>query len=223
MNPIVGIGLAVLAAASVANGTFAALGPLVAPWARVAVEKVVLGFGPALLTRIARGVRVELRLVPLTAYLTFVGGNPIGEPPPPPPPPRVLWLEASPLRRVAAFVVAPRVLTLTIAALVLGPVRAVTAVATGLRDLPAAFYGARPLLDAAADTLAREGFVTLAAVALCKTVSVGLVALPTDTAHAAARRHGDGLGKVRAALMLATLVLLVAWLVAVARWAIARA
>jgi hypothetical protein len=155
------------------------------------------------------------------SYVQFVGANPYVEDEPPAPP-LVLWRDAPRGRRAMAFVVLPRLAAFVPALVLLGPTRALAAVVHGVPQLFAAFGGGRNILDGAAAVLASEGFLVLFALAVCKSLSLGIVSLPTDLGYAIASRSQatpeKSLVKVRATVMIGSIVLFLAWIVAWARW-----
>jgi multisubunit Na+/H+ antiporter MnhB subunit len=216
---------ALLVAAGLVNAVlFLALGIGLAPFARVLVERAALGVGPRLFTLRVAGVPIEIRAVPASSYLVVLGMSPLTpEDAPRPPPPLVLWLEASRLRRVLAFVIAPRLATFGVAAAVLGLPRAGGAVARGVVEV---IQGAlAPLstgalvLRSGAGVLAREGVATFAMVALCKWLAFSLLTLPTDVAPAVARTHERRVGVARVVAMLGVFAVWAAWAVAWIAWA----
>jgi hypothetical protein len=226
VSPPLGILLVMLVVLVISNAILIGLGVALASWARVVVSKVVWGFGPCI---VRRGT-FELRLVPMNAYMQFLGANPYITDEPPPLP-RKLWFEASPVRRLVAFIVAPRVAPLVVSAIIVGPTRAVVAVATGFVDMFGAFTRWQSLLDGAAAVFVHEGFVATVGLALAKVLAIGLVALPFDAAWAFQQERAGKtsqqeqssamrVAKLRAVVLLVQLVLLAAWVVAAIRWVV---
>jgi hypothetical protein len=221
-----GIVGALLAAASVTNAVFVALGLALAPWARVQVERAVLGVGPLLRGTTARGAVVEVRLLPFSASLSFVGAAPADPDAPPvqPPAPLALWYDAPAWRRALVLLVAPRLATALVAALALGPRRAAFAVVLGASEaLSGAFAplsAGRAHLEAGAAVLASEGFVALACLAACKLLALGALGLPADLAFTLSRQQGNSIVIARVAQTLVGLPLVVAWSIAWVAWAL---
>jgi len=224
-SPAVAVAVAV---AAVVSGT-AVLGAVsflvialpLASFARVAISKAALGFGPRLFSFVVAGTHVELKLLPFTSYAQSVGGNPYLDEEPPAPP-RLLWPDASPWLRAVVFVIAPRLALLPVPLVVLGPWRTMSAIARGFSDVLSAFSGGGAALVRGAEVLAHEGLLTLFALAVCKASALALLLLPTDLLGIGTRgmaTFSKTIAKVRAVVMLATLALWVAWLVAWARWA----
>jgi membrane-associated protease RseP (regulator of RpoE activity) len=212
---------ALFASAGVMNVTFLASARVLARWARVAATKAALGFGPRLFSvpfGDAGGAKLEVRLIPLNAFVQFAGANPYSEDPPPPPP-LVLWSEAPVLRRIVGLVLPSRIVALGLAAALLGPSRACIALVEGCRDAFAAFYGAGPLLDRAAAIFANEGFVTLSAVTMTKCLAMQLWLAPSDILMFVGEPHAKSAAKVRGVMLLLSFVYAGAWLVALVRWA----
>jgi hypothetical protein len=88
----------------------------------------------------------------------------------------------------------------------------------GCRDLFAAFYGAGPLLDRAAAIFTNEGFVALGAVTMTKCLAMQLWLSPNDLLMFVGERHAKSAAKMRALMLLLTVVCAGAWLVALVRW-----
>lgn len=228
VSPALALAAAMFAAGSIATVTFAGLGLAVAPFARVFLEKVTFGFGPRLLTTRVGATVVSIHAFPITSSLTPFGAGVSpseGEGDASAaslPPSAVPWFEASPWRRLLAFVVLPRILPLGIAAAILGPARAFRAAAEGLGEIVSGALGplstAPALLDAAAAVYVREGFAVLAALAVGKWLSSSVLTLPGDVAFAVASKQRNLVGKVRFTLTLILMLVYVPWIVGCVAW-----
>lgn len=212
---------AILAAALLGSVLFLAIGVALAPFARVAVKRAVFGVGPRILAARIGPTPLEIRAIPTSSHLE-IHGMLSDEQDVVLPPPLVLWFEASPLRRALVFVFTPRIALLVIAAAILGPTRACGAVARGCAEILAGAIAplstARTILEAGAGILGREGIIALAAVAICKWLSLGLITLPMDLPPALMRQHSRRLGIARFFAMLALFCVFIAWAVAWIAW-----
>jgi hypothetical protein len=220
--------LCIVVGASIGALVFALASLALTPFARVFAHKVVIGSGPRVFALRRHGVDVELRLFPVVVSLEFftahshVAEEELARQRAALPTGRVAWVEAARWRRVLAFVLLPRVVTLALASLVLGPTRTLAATGRGVVEI---LHGAwsplaegREILTQAATVALREGPRTLVALTLCKLVSYALIALPTDLPFAVTKSLTSGFAKFRAAFMLFGLVLFVAWLIAWGSW-----
>ncbi|HEY4116473.1 MAG TPA: hypothetical protein VGM56_01405 [Byssovorax sp.] len=230
MEGALGVGVAIAVAVGASTASFPLVAVALAPFARVWIVEGALGVGPKILEARIGGALWRVRLIPWSSYVIAHGmqapelvsaeasaeaaarARDRG---------RLPWDEAPPTRRLFAFVVAPRLALFAVACAALGPARAAFAVVRGVPEVLFVGPSARAILDAAAAVGAREGFVTVAALAVCKLIALGVVALPTDLVFATSHRSDAWLAKVRAGVMLVTLGLMLAWIVAWARWALA--
>ncbi|NOU26431.1 MAG: hypothetical protein HOO96_00880 [Polyangiaceae bacterium] len=209
---------------------FAAVTFALTPFARVFASKVVVGFGPRLLSRRVRGTEIELRLVPFLSSVDLVGANPFATPEEiarasvEMPAGRLRWTEAPRWRRVVAFVVAPRAVVVALPVLFLGPARTFHHVVSGIGEIFAGavspFDTARRILVAAAFVVTSEGVPTLVALCLCKMTSFAILGLPADLPFAMVRAPNQTVAKLRAVWMLVWFVPYAAWIVAWVAWAL---
>jgi hypothetical protein len=219
--------VACLGAMLLAMAIFPVVATALAKFARVELAHVVFGSGTKLFARRVGPTMFELRLVPMQSWIKAVGQGvyqPADHVEPPLRPGRVAWREASRARRVLAFVVAPRLVVFTVAAIGLGLARAGEALARGVAQLVTGAIGpfstARAILDAGVDILAREGAWVVVAIALAKWVAFSVLTLPGDLAGAmdASEAQGRSIAKVRVALMLLFFAIAASWLLALVAW-----
>jgi hypothetical protein len=216
-------------AAVLATALFPLVTTPLARFARVELRQVVFGSGPKIFATRVGPTLFELRLLPITSWIKAAGQGVYEEGPIDPPigPGRVPWREASPVRRVLAFVVAPRLVIFALAVIGVGPARASDALVRGIGQILAGALGpfstARTILASGAELLAREGAWVVISVALAKWSALGVLTLlsdaagATDTSEARART----IAKVRAVMLLVVLALFASWLVASVTWALA--
>jgi hypothetical protein len=223
------VAVALLAAALLATALYTTLVFALASFARVFPHRVVFGFGPRLLKTRVGATDLEIALLPYGATCSLYGANPYESEDVRAalterlPRGRLPWTDAPVGRRVLAFVIAPRLGWIAVAALLLGPARALRSTGVGLAEVLAGAVSplstAPATLQQGADILAREGFLVLTAAGLCKFASFSLLNLPGDLAHAALRSRGTVVAKLRAIEMLALLAIGTAWIVAWVVWA----
>lgn len=218
MPDAVALPLALIAAGCLFAWIFAASFFAFGAWARVKVDEVRVGFGPALLKRHIRGISLVIALLPLGAYATIRGMNPYVEAEPPEPPLQ-LWGNAPKGRRILGLLLAPRLLPFVVGSALVGPRVFVEAAVTGVGDLFAALHAPLPLLDRAAEQLHARGFVALIGLAVAKLLSWHLLQLVPDLGRVFARDQKTA-AKIFAVVQLAMLGIGVAWLVGVVRWSI---
>lgn len=212
-----------LAGAVVAVALFPIVASALAGFARVVLVDAAFGMGPKLVEKKLGATRWTLRLLPLNSWVKAAGQGVYDDEEVERAalrPGRVLWREASPARRVLAFVVAPRVVVLVLAAVVLGPTGAVFATGRVIVQLVTGALGplstAREILEGGAALLAREGALVIVALVSCKWLGFSVLTLPgdlagaTDTELAASKK----IAIARAVLMVVFLGLVVSWIVA---------
>jgi membrane-associated protease RseP (regulator of RpoE activity) len=211
---------------------FLLIATALAPLAQVHIESIVLGFGPKLGSLTARGRTLELRALPISAYVMAYGMGIEHEGVPPEALAEELrrrggtravpWYQAPRAARALAFVAAPRFASLVVASAVLGFRAACEGVATGIpaavRGALQPMTGARALLASAQEALLRRGFLVVAALALCAWIGVSLLTLPLDLAGAVASRPSRALARARALGLLALFAGQAAWFVAWIAW-----
>jgi hypothetical protein len=212
----------------VVSVTFVTVVAALAPWARIALGRVVIGLGPAVVETSVRGTEVVIRAVPLNAFVEPIGNELTADEPSKweVPPGRVAALRASPWRRAVVFSFAPRLAILVLPFLVLGPARGARAWLDGFVDIARGAIGpfstARELLDSAVATHAAEGYVTLVALTLCKQAAFDFLMLPGSLAGATRTGHKTTRPSVVALLApFAPLIVGLVWLTAIIGWLVA--
>jgi hypothetical protein len=220
--------LACLGAGILAVAVFPVVAVLLARFARVELAQVVFGTGPKLFTKRFGKTSFELRALPIQSWVKAVGQG-VYDPEPDPTelaPGRVPWRQASRARRALAFVVAPRAVVFAAAAIALGLPRAAGALGRGVVEVFTGAIGpfstAHAVLERGADVLAREGAGVVVALALAKYVAFSVLTLPGDLAGAldATGAESKAIAKARVFVFLATLAIIVSWIVAWIGWGI---
>ncbi len=221
---------------SLAGGAVAALlFPVVAmassTYARVQLARVSFGTGPKLWGRAVGPTQIELRLLPISSFIVAEGQDPY-EPEAELAavaarlrPGRLPWREASPLRRILAFVLAPRLAVLAVAMAIVGPAEALASTARGTAEWASGALGplstAPALLASGAAAIARDGFVVGVALVLTKWLAFSVVTLPFDLAGASERGSAERAQTTAKRGVIGHVVVLavsVAWTVGLVSW-----
>ena len=218
MPDVVALPLALIAAGCIFAWIFAASFFAFGAWARVKVDEVRVGFGPALVKRVVRGIPIVIALLPLSAYATIRGMNPYVEAEPPEPP-LELWANAPKGRRILGLLLAPRLLPFVVGAALVGPRAFVEAAVTGVGDYFGALHAPLPLLDRAAEQLHARGFAALIGLALAKLLAWHLLQLVPDLGRVFSRDEKSS-AKIFALVQLAMMGIGIAWVVGFVRWSI---
>jgi hypothetical protein len=223
------IAVAVLSS-TIPIASFPAVAMALARFARVALTDAALGIGPRLFATRVGPTKIIVRLVPINSWVRAAGQNPYETPEDAAaalgafPRDRVLWRDAPRLRKVLAFVVAPRLAVVGVALVPLGPSRVARATLAGVVQIVTGALGplstARALLDAGAATLAREGALVVAAIVLCKWLSVSLLSLPGDLVTTLSRSDANAktTAKLAVVQLFVFLAVFLSWLVAAVAW-----
>jgi hypothetical protein len=205
---------------------------LLAPFARIAVSKAVIGSGPRLLRRQIGATACELRLVPLSSYVSALGMNPyededdVADALREFPPDRMLWRDAPRLRRTLAVVLAPRLATFAIASVLVGRASVIAvagrAVVATLEGAVSPLSTVPTLLEDARAALSHDGAVAYIGLALAVSLGVSVFLLPGDLQQTLQRSTTSENAKLEAKLhamkLLIMLAVLALWLVGTVAW-----
>jgi hypothetical protein len=220
---------ACLGAGVIAALLFLVVATVLAGFAGVELTHAVFGSGPRVFGKKVGPTLFELRAAPIQSWIKAVGHDPYEDEAElerarrAMRPGRVTWTEASPIRRVLVFVVAPRLAVFALAAIAIGPRRASLAAVRGVEQLVTGALGplstARTILEGGAAALVEEGALVLLGLALAKWVAWSLLVLPTDLAGAIDRGGASKtVAKVRGVMLVASIPFGIVWLVAWIAW-----